>query len=409
MQKWFKNIGPGPLVAAAFIGPGTVTVCTLAGVGFGYALLWAMLLSIIATIVLQEMAARLGIISQRGLAQAIRSEIKNPILKTLAIILILSAIVIGNAAYEAGNISGGVLGLETIVGNSNISIAGLSINFLSIIIGIVAFILLYLGNYKILQNALVSLVILMSLAFLITAIITKPNISEILNGAFIPKFPKDSILTIIALIGTTVVPYNLFLHASLVKQKWHNKSDLKLARKDTLVAVVLGGLVSMSIIISAASIQTQDINNAADLAKGLEPLFGSFAKYFLAIGLFAAGITSAITAPLAAAFVATGCLGWSTNMRSNRFRAVWMLVLLIGIVSASSGIKSIEIIKFAQVTNGILLPVIAGFLIWIMNKKSILGIHVNNTKQNIFGFIILGISILLSTATLNKVFQLNLF
>lgn len=409
MQKWFKNIGPGPLVAAAFIGPGTVTICTLAGVGFGYALLWAMLLSIIATIVLQEMAARLGIISQKGLAEAIRSEIKNPILKTFAIVLILSAIVIGNAAYEAGNISGGVLGLETIVGNSNISIAGLSVNFLSIIIGIVAFVLLYLGNYKILQNALVSLVILMSLAFLITAIITKPNISEILNGAFIPKFPKDSIITVIALIGTTVVPYNLFLHASLVKQKWHNKSDLKLARKDTLVAVVLGGLVSMCIIISAASIQTQDINNAADLAKGLEPLFGSFAKYFLAIGLFAAGITSAITAPLAAAFVATGCLGWSTNMKSNRFRAVWMLVLLIGIISASSGIKSIEIIKFAQVTNGILLPIIAGFLIWIMNKKSILGIHINNIKQNIFGFIILGISILLSTATLNKVFQLNLF
>ncbi|MFD1613894.1 Nramp family divalent metal transporter [Gelatiniphilus marinus] len=409
MQNWFKNIGPGPLVAAAFIGPGTVTVCTLAGVGFGYALLWAMLLSIIATIVLQEMAARLGIISQNGLAQAIRSEIKNPVLKTLAIILILSAIVIGNAAYEAGNISGGVLGLETIVGNSNVDMAGISINFLSVAIGIIAFVLLYLGNYKILQHALVFLVILMSLAFLITAMITKPNFSEILNGVFIPKFPKDSMLTVIALIGTTVVPYNLFLHASLVKQKWHNESDLKFARKDTLVAVVLGGLVSMCIIISAASIQTQDINNAADLAKGLEPLFGSFAKYFLAIGLFAAGITSAITAPLAAAYVATGCLGWSTNMQSKKFRAVWIIVLLVGVISASSGIKSIEIIKFAQVTNGILLPIIAGFLIWVMNKKSILKMHVNNVKQNIFGIIILGISILLSLATLNKVFQLNLF
>ncbi|WP_341215482.1 Nramp family divalent metal transporter [uncultured Wocania sp.] len=409
MKNWFRNIGPGPLVAAAFIGPGTVTVCTLAGVAFGYALLWAMLLSIIATVVLQEMAARLGVISQNGLAEAIRSKIKNPIFKTLAIILILSAIVIGNAAYEAGNISGGVLGLETIVGNSNISVAGLSINFLSITIGIIAFVLLYLGNYKILQNTLVSLVILMSLAFLITAIITKPNLSKILSGVFIPQFPKDSMLTIIALIGTTVVPYNLFLHASLVKQKWHNESDLKFARKDTLVAVVLGGLVSMCIIISAASIQTQDINNAADLAKGLEPLFGSYAKYFLAMGLFAAGITSAITAPLAAAFVATGCLGWSTNMQSKKFRAVWMIVLTVGVISASSGIKSIEIIKFAQVTNGILLPIIAGFLIWIMNKKSILGMHINNTKQNIFGVVILGISILLSIATLNKIFHLNLF
>lgn len=407
--NWFKNIGPGPLVAAAFIGPGTVTVCTLAGVGFGYALLWAMLLSVIATVVLQEMAARLGIISQKGLAQVIRSEIKNPTIKVFAIVLILSAIVIGNAAYEAGNISGGVLGLETVLGTSNIAVGGLSINVLSIIIGAIAFTLLYLGNYKMLQNVLVSLVVLMSLAFLVTAIITKPNISDIIKGVFAPRFPKDSILTIIALIGTTVVPYNLFLHASLVTQKWQNKSDLKLARKDTLVAVVLGGLVSMCIIVAAASIQTQNIDNAADLAKGLEPLFGSFAKYFLAIGLFAAGITSAITAPLAAAFVATGCLGWQTDMKSNRFRVVWMLVLVAGVVSASSGIKSIEIIKFAQVTNGVLLPIIAGFLIWIMNKKSVLGDFVNSKKQNFFGFAILGISILLSAATLNKVFHLNLF
>ncbi|MGB3607757.1 divalent metal cation transporter, partial [Psychroserpens sp.] len=95
IKNWFKHIGPGPLVAAAFIGPGTVTVCTLAGVNFGFSLLWAMLLSIVATVVLQEMSARLGIISQKGLSESIRSEITNPILRTLAIILILSAIVIG--------------------------------------------------------------------------------------------------------------------------------------------------------------------------------------------------------------------------------------------------------------------------------------------------------------------------
>ncbi len=409
MKNGFKHIGPGPLVAAAFIGPGTVTVCTLAGVGFGYALLWAMLLSIIATVVLQEMAARLGIISQKGLSEIIRSEIKNPVFKTLAIILILSAIVIGNAAYEAGNISGGVLGLETIVGNPNVYVAGLSINLLSIIIGLIAFILLYIGNYKVIEKVLVALVILMSIAFLVTAIITKPSVLGVLKGAFIPKFPNASILTIIGLIGTTVVPYNLFLHASLVKEKWHRKEDLKFARKDTVIAVVLGGLVSMCIMISAASIQTQDISSAADLAKGLEPLFGSFAKYFLAIGLFAAGITSAITAPLAAAFVASGCLGWPAHMKAKTFRAVWVFILLVGVISSSLGIKSIEIIKFAQVANGILLPVIAGFLIWVMNKQSVLGIYKNHIKQNIFGLIILGISILLSVATLSKIFYLKLF
>lgn len=405
IKNWFKNIGPGPLVAAAFIGPGTVTLCTLAGVGFGFALLWAMALSIVATIVLQEMSARLGIISQRGLSDVIRTEIKHPILKSFAIVLILSAIVVGNAAYEAGNISGGVLGLESIFGSIGLDVGSFTFNYFSFIIGIVAFILLYIGNYKVLEKVLVSLVILMSIAFMITAIMTKPDLSELFKG-FVPRFPDDSILTIIGLIGTTVVPYNLFLHSSLVIEKWKNKSDLKYAQKDTIVAVVLGGIVSMCIIISAAAIQSSEINNAADLAKGLEPLFGSFSKYFLAIGLFAAGITSAITAPLAAAFVASGCLGRSSNMKSKQFRIVWIIVLLLGVLSSSSGLKSIEVIKFAQVANGILLPVIAGFLIWVVNKTSVLGEYKNTIRQNVMALIIMTITIFLGLKSILKVFEL---
>ena len=408
IKKWFKNIGPGPLIAAAFIGPGTVTVCTLAGVNFGFALLWAMLLSILATVVLQEMAARLGIITQKGLSEIIRTEIDNPVLKIFVVVLILSAIVIGNAAYEAGNISGAILGLETFVENPNINIGTLSFNYISLIIGIIAFILLYIGNYKVLEKVLVSLVILMSLAFLTTAIMTKPDIIALLKGAFVPKFPEESILAIIALIGTTVVPYNLFLHASLVKEKW-SSDNLDVARKDTFVAIVLGGLVSMAIIISAAAIQSDDITNAAGLAKGLEPLFGDFAKYFIGIGLFAAGITSAITAPLAAAYVVKGCLGWSTTLKSPKFRAVWVIILFVGVLFSSLGFKSIDIIQFAQVANGLLLPIMAGLLLWIMNKESLLGKHKNSKLNNVIGFLIFGITLMLSIATLNKVFGLNLF
>ena len=409
MRSWFKNSGPGPLIAAAFIGPGTVTVCTIAGVKFGYSLLWAMTLSIIATIVLQEMTARLGIITQKGLSEIIRTELKTPIFKWLTVSLILSAIVIGNAAYEAGNITGGALGLEIITGNSSIRIGQFSIYVLSLIIGLVAFLFLYVGNYKTLERVLVFLVLLMSLAFFITAMITQPNFVEILKRVFVPHIPENSLLTIIALIGTTVVPYNLFLHAALVKEKWTLKTDLQFAKQDTIVAVVLGGIVSMCIIISAASIRNTEISNALDLAQGLEPLFGSFAKYVLGIGLFAAGITSAITAPLAAAFVFSGCLGWPSNIKSKKFRRVWISVLFLGVVCSSLGIKPIDIIKFAQIANGILLPVIASLLIWIMNKKSVLGIYKNTLWQNLFGFLILGISILLSITTLNKVFDLNLF
>ncbi|GAB5563020.1 MAG: Nramp family divalent metal transporter [Winogradskyella sp.] len=402
--KWFKNIGPGPLVAAAFIGPGTVTVCTLAGVNFGYNLLWAMVLSIVATIVLQEMAARIGIVSQKGLSEVIRQELKHPIARTIVVVLILSAIVVGNAAYEAGNISGGALGLETIFDSSRVSFLGKDLKVMPLIIGFSAFLLLYYGNYKVLEKSLVALVIVMSLAFLITAVVTKPSIVEILSG-LIPSTPANSILTIVGLIGTTVVPYNLFLHASLAKNKWKQKEDLKLAKKDTFLAVVLGGLVSMCIIISASAMVNQDISNAADLAKSLEPLFGVYAKYVLAVGLFAAGITSAITAPLAAAYVASGCLGWESNLKSLRFRMVWMFILFLGVLFSVIGFKSIEIITFAQIANGLLLPIIAGFLLWVVNKVSVMGKYTNSLFQNVLGVIILLIAIGLGLKVILSVFK----
>ena len=399
MFKWFKNIGPGALVAAAFIGPGTVTLCTLAGVQFGYALLWAMTLSTIATIVLQEMAARVGIITQKGLAEVIKSQIKYPIIRKMAVLLIFSAIVIGNAAYEAGNISGASLGISAVLGNS--------LFFLyPILIGIVAFCVLFIGNYKILERSLVVLVIIMSVSFLLTAIITKPSIDLVLKGMFTPSFPDGSLLTIIGLIGTTVVPYNLFLHASLVKEKWKGKSDLKFARRDTFISILLGGFVSMAVIIAATAIHGNEVENALDLAKGLEPLYGDFAKYFLGIGMFAAGITSAITAPLAASYVANSCFGWQADLKNTKFRIVWIVILVMGISFSSLKINPIEIIKFAQIANGVLLPFIALFLLWIVNKTNVLGVYKNKLYQNIISIIIILITIVLGLKSILKVFEL---
>ncbi|NER13926.1 divalent metal cation transporter [Leptobacterium flavescens] len=394
----FKNIGPGTLVAAAFIGPGTITVCTITGVSFGNALLWAMALSIIATIVLQEMAARLGIITQKGLADVIKEQIKSPLLRKMAVFLILSAIVIGNAAYEAGNIGGASLGMEAMFGSES--------GLYPYIIGGAAFLLLYFGNYKILERSLVFLVLVMSFSFLLTAIITKPDLTAIFKGIFVPSFPENSILTIVALVGTTVVPYNLFLHASLVKEKWNSEEGLSLARKDTLISIILGGIVSMAIIISASSIQIEEVTSALDLAKGLEPLYGNMAKYFLGIGLLAAGITSAITAPLAAAYVANSCFGWKAGLKDLRFRLVWIFILLLGILSLSFKVRPIEVIQFAQIANGILLPVIAVFLLWVVNKTEVLGKYKNTRMQNVLAVLIVAIAIFLGVRSILKVFGL---
>ncbi|HZH69928.1 MAG TPA: Nramp family divalent metal transporter [Flavobacteriaceae bacterium] len=406
MKNIFKHIGPGTFVAAAFIGPGTVTVCTLAGVQFGFTLLWAMVLSIVATLVLQEMAARLGLVYGKGLAEAVKTEIRTPIFKIIAIILILSAIIVGNAAYEAGNISGAMLGLDSFIVENSIVISEFEINYLSFIIGAIAFAFLYIGNYKVMERLLIGLVILMSLSFLVTAIITKPDYGAILKAIFIPKLPKEGLFMVLGLVGTTVVPYNLFLHASLVKEKWKGVEELPIAKKDALVSIVLGGLVSLAIIISAAAVGNIAITDVGGLAKGLEPLYGSYARYFLSIGLFAAGITSSITAPLAASYVARDSFGWEGGLKSRKFRSVWMTILILGILFSSVGFKPIEVIQFAQVANGLLLPVLAGFLLWVVNRKSVLGVYKNSKLQNVLGLIIFITTIILGVFSLLKVFGL---
>ena len=396
-MKWVKDIGPGVLIAAAFIGPGTVTLCTIAGVSYGYSLIWAIILSIFATIFLQELSLRIGLATKMNVAEVIRKSVKSVFLNRFLLILIVSSILIGNAAYEAGNITGASLGISGIINYE-------AINNIPLFIGIIAFVILYQGNYKIIERSLIILVLLMSLSFFLTAIITRPDISALLAGIFTPKVNEKSILIVLGLIGTTVVPYNIFLHSSLVIEKWDSIKELKTARIESFISIFLGGIVSLSIIVTAASVNTQDVDSIIDLAKGLEPLYGKFAIYFLGIGLFASGITSSITAPLAASYVAKSCFGWKGSMKSKKFRLVWILVLLFGVIVSMIDINPIEIIKFAQFSNSLLLPIIAIILLWIVNNNRITGSQYSYNYQNIFGAIIIIISIVLGARGIISIF-----
>ena len=395
MFKAIKNLGPATLVAAAFVGPGTVTVCAAAGITFGYGLLWALLVSVVMTILLQEMAVRIGIVTQKDLAQLLHDHTKNPILKIGITGLILAAIVVGNAAYEAGNMNGAVLGLQAIFGDE---FAG----FYPIVVGGTAFSLLFFGNIQQLSRILIGLVLLMSLSFVTTALLTGPSLLQLAKGFFLPKVNSENLFTIIALVGTTVVPYNLFLHASLAKERWKDSSGLAAAKTDTIVAIGLGGLVSMAIVVSAAAIPSTQLNSVIDVASGLEPLYGSAAKYLIGLGLFGAGITSAVTAPLAAAYVANSCFNWNVATSHWKFKAVWMLVMGVGVLSLGSSFKPIAVIQFAQIANGLLLPILVGTLIWVSTSNTILGNHKNSWSQNTAYLLIFVFSLALSIKTFIK-------
>ncbi len=396
LSRLRKYFGPSTLVAAAFIGPGTLTVCTMAGVKTGYELLWALIFAVISTVILQEMAARLGLVTQKGLGEAIRKEFSTPIARVASILVVFSAIIIGNAAYEAGNIGGAVLGLDTIHSFSS--------NIYPIIIGAIAFALLWTGSYQLIERFLIALVLTMSLVFLVTAILVQPNLSQLGRGMFIPSIPDP--LLVLGIIGTTVVPYNLFLHASSISEKWKDQSELKTVRIENAIAIIIGGFISVCIIItSAAMMGNGEVSNAADMALQLEPLLGSWAKYFFALGLFSAGLSSAITAPLAAAYAARGIFGWDNHFKDMKFKMVWMFILGIGILFSFLGFKPILVIQFAQIANAILLPIIAIFLIYIMNKESILGTFKNGFLQNILSGIVVLTTVALSIKSLNSLFS----
>ncbi len=409
----FPQIGPAVLVTAAFIGPGTVITASLAGANYGFSLLWALLFSVIATIILQEMAARLGVVTQQGLGENIRCTFQNPFLKAIAVVLIVSAIVVGNGAYQSGNISGASLGLASMLGSSEL--IGINTDVIwPILIGVIAFGLLWSGSYKLIEKALIVLVGLMSLTFLLTLIIIKPDLLKLLSGLLIPSIPTSTTLTVIALIGTTVVPYNLFLHAASASQKWHNTDQLseqlprqlKEARRDLYISIPLGGLISIAIVSTAATAffgKQLAIESIADLAPALEPVAGGLSKNLMATGLFAAGISSAVTAPLAAAFALSGILDLKKDLHSIQFKLIWMIILVIGVVVSSSGYKPISIIWFAQVANGVLLPVITVFLLWEMNSSR-MGEYTNNWLQNSLGVSVFLVTLLLSGRSLMSAF-----
>jgi manganese transport protein len=396
-MKWYRDIGPGILIAAAFIGPGTVTLCTIAGASFGYSLIWAILLSIFATIFLQELSLRIGLVSQKNIIEVIRKSIKSKFLNRFLLILIISSILIGNTAYEAGNITGASLGIAALLDFN-------SINLIPLIIGVIAFAILFQGDYRVLEKTLIALVILMSISFIISAIITKPKFYDIINGILYPKINQSNLLIVLGLIGTTVVPYNIFLHSSLVSEKWKSVKKIKTARLESFISILLGGVISLSIIITAASSMNQEITNVIDLAKGLEPLYGKFSIYFLGVGLFASGITSSITAPLAAAYVAKSCFGWNDTLKSFKFRLVWIFVLLFGVIVSLLDLNPIEIIKFAQFSNSLLLPIIAIILLWLVNKSEIIENKFSYKFQNVLGLTIIIITFLLSFKGITTLF-----
>jgi len=361
------------VIAAAFIGPGTVTTAARAGSDFGFALAWALLFSTIACLVLQEASGRITVLTGKELGEAVRMRFSLSRWARWVPAVLAAGVVLGCAAYEAGNLLGGVAGLRLVVDVSPASA--------TIACGVVAAALLATGNTRWIARSLGALVALMGVAFLLTAVRLGPDLGELMAGLFVPRMPTGSMILVLSLVGTTVVPYNLFLGSALARDH-----DLGEMRWGLAVAIAGGGLISLGVLVVGSALGGG--LEYERLAAVLTDRLGAGAEWSLAIGLFGAGLTSAVTAPLAGAITARTLLGdpqeeeW--NERSWRYRGVWIGVLVIGVLFGSAGVKPIPVIILAQAFNALVLPLIAVFLWLTMNDRSLLGEGgVNTRTQNI--------------------------
>jgi Mn2+/Fe2+ NRAMP family transporter len=378
--------GPAMLVTAAFIGPGTVTACATAGIGFGYSLLWALVFATIATIILQNMAARVAIVTGQGLAEAILAAASSPPVRWAMAALIFTALALGNSAYQAGNISGTGVGLSLLGVADDAVPAWLR----ALGIGLVAATLVIVGKPGWLEKLLIGLVLAMSLAFIGGLMVIDVDWTAAARG-LIPALPPASLFTAIALIGTTVVPYNLFLHAASVRGQFSaDREGLARSGLDTAFAVTLGGLLSMAIVIMGAATSGMAAGTGGaldDVADRLEALFGMPARFVFALGLVGAGFSSALTAPLATGYVLAEMIGGGDDpaRRARVFKRTALAVIAIGTAFAVFAVNPVELILIAQSANGLLLPILAAFLLWVASRKASLGAFANGPLANAAG------------------------
>lgn len=350
------------VISAAFIGPGTVTTCSLAGASYGTSLLWALTFSTLATLVLQEAAARITLASSLSLGEIMvrrhghRGRWLN---RTLA-----GAVILGCAAYEAGNLLGAVAGMKLVL--------NIPVWILSIGLGILAFLLLKIRQLSVLTRLLGLLVFLLGLAFILVGFSALIHPAEALTNSLLPQIPAGSALLITGLIGTTIVPYNLFLGSGIGQGQ-----TISEMRQGLIPAILIGGLISMAIVMAGTLIVGEFSFQNAALVLGRR--LGPWGESLYAVGLFGAGFTSLVTAPLAASLTAKTLLATTDQQTAY----VWQGVLLVGIAFGIAQFKPIPVILAAQIANGLLLPFITWQLFRCLNdRKLIPEAFLNNRVQN---------------------------
>ncbi|MEP6920990.1 MAG: Nramp family divalent metal transporter [bacterium] len=390
--RWLAILGPGLIATSAGNDAGGIATYTQAGAKFGYSLIWVMVLLTVSFGAVQEMCARLGAATGRGLLDLIRERF-GIAWALFAVTIILIA-------------NGGVTVSEFVGIGAAMELFGIS-KYISVPLGaILIWYLVIFGSYANVEKILL-LMTLVFFAYPIAAVMAHPHWSEVAQGAFIPKIHRDPeyLFLLVALLGTTITPYiQIFQQSSLV-EKGVARRHYGPERIDAYVGAIFSNLMSISMIVATAAtlyvLGQHEVQSAADAARALEPVVGSAARALFGVGLLGATLLAGAVLPLATAYAVSEAFGVPKGVnldfrRGKVFFSLFTALIVIGVALAL--IPSVPVMKLlvgVQVLNGILLPIILLFILLLINDKRLTGDLKNNLTNNVLGFATL---ILITTA-----------
>jgi Mn2+/Fe2+ NRAMP family transporter len=375
----FAIIGPGFITANVDNDPGGILTYSQAGAKYGYTLLWTLIPTTIALIVVQEMAARMGAITGKGLSDLIREEFG--LRMTFFTMIVLGFADFGNIAAEfAGLASGmGIFGVH---------------KYIAVPIGaLLVWTVIVRGSYKPVERVLLVLS-LIYFTYPISAFLARPDWKLAITDTIIPQFNSDPgyLVMIVGLIGTTITPWmQFYLQASIV-EKGVSKRDYGMSRLDVIFGCIVTDIIAFFIVVACAATifhsQHREINDVAEAAKALAPFAGKFAAMLFALGLVNASLMSAAILPLATSYNICEGLGFESGIDKKFGEAKIFYGLYSGLIVCGAGfvlipgLPLLKVILISQVANGVLLPFVLVFMLKLVNNERLMGEYRNGPWGN---------------------------
>jgi len=392
---FFAIIGPGIITASIDNDASGITTYSVAGARYGTMLLWTLIPTTISLVVIQEMVARMGVVTGKGLSDLIRENYG--VRATFFMMIIL---LVANFGTTVAEFAGWAASME---------IFGLSKYIMVPIGAFIIWILVTRGSYRIVESVLL-VACLLYFGYVVSGIMAKPEWGEVVHSTLVPKVKLESefVMLSIAIIGTTITPWMQFYLQSSIAEKGIKKEDYKYSKLDVIIGCFITNIIAFFIIVTCATTLFPNgirINEAHEAAFALKPFAGEYASSFFAISLANASILGAIIVPLATAYYICEAMGWEKGINKSFKQApqfMWIYTALIVIASLLVLIPDAPLVLLmvlSSVLNGILLPFVLVFALKLVNDKKIMGEYINSKKQNLISWATVGVIIVL-TATL---------